>query len=290
MKALKKITVADWIIGHNPGALRATFATGKKLNCKIGFDVEDYHPGEGHNLHVQRLTKKLMQLVLPKMDYVSFGAPLIMDEVKKDIDCDHHNWFTVLNYFPAKEFTQRERNLSGPVKLVWFSQNINSGRGLELILPSVKSNLGKIELHLYGNVNENFKREYFDRMNNIFLHGTLPQKQLHEELRKYDIGLALEPANDKNNDLAISNKLLAYLQAGLFVMVTNTSGQYAFLKKIPGGGVCFDYKKNDSKEKLLQILREIDFIRNNRQERLGEFENNNWENESKKLISFWKEA
>lgn len=290
LKALKKITSADWVIGHNPGALWATLSAGKKLNCKTGFDIEDYHPGEGDNFHLQKLTKKLMQQVLPNMDYVSFAAPLIMNEVKKDIGFDNCNWFTVLNYFPAQEFYSSHPELSGPAKLVWFSQHINSGRGLELILPPVKQLAGKVELHLYGNVNLDFKKEYLDNIENVFLHGTLSQKELHGKLCRYDIGLALEPAKDKNNELAISNKLLAYLQAGLYVMATGTKSQYTFLKDFPGMGICFDYKENDSEKVLLQILETIDSIRSSRQERLRNFKNNNWENESKKLLKVWESS
>lgn len=287
MKALKKITVADWVIGHNPGALWATLSAGKKLNCKAGFDVEDYHPGEGHNVHVQKLTKKFMQLVLPKMNYVSFAAPLIMDEVKKDIACDHHNWFIVLNYFPAKEFALPESNLSGPLKLVWFSQNINSGRGLELVLPSVQSNSGKLELHLYGNVNDNFKKGYLDGMNNIFLHGGVSQIQLHRELANFDIGLALDIPTDKNRELAITNKLLTYFQAGLYVIASDIKSQKSFMASFPEMGICFDYERNDFEEIIKNILNKAEAIRESRQERFEKFRNNNWENESKKLIGIW---
>src|SRR6185437_13894999 len=72
LAAVTKVSSADWVIGHNPGALWATLYAGKRLKCKTGFDVEDYHPGEGNDMHLQTLTKKLMQQVLPQMDYVSF--------------------------------------------------------------------------------------------------------------------------------------------------------------------------------------------------------------------------
>lgn len=284
LSAAKKITSADWVIGHNPGALWATISTGKRLKCKMGFDVEDYHSGEGNNLHLQELTKRLMQEILPKMDYVSFASPLIMEAVKKDLNCRNDNWFTILNYFPADEFATQERIISGPLKLVWFSQNINIGRGLELMLPSVQSNSGKVELHLYGNVNPDFKKNHLEGLNNVFLHAALPQKQLHRELSFYDVGLALEPAGDKNNDLAISNKLLAYAQAGLYVMYTNTNGQYSFINNFPGIGICFDYKKNNSVEILEAILNNMDSIRNSRKERFEKFKGNNWETQSLMLL------
>lgn len=284
LAAVTKISSADWVIGHNPGALWATRYAGKRLECNIGFDVEDYHSGEGNDVHLQGVTKKLMQQVLPKMDYVSFASPLIMQAVKRDLNCSDANWFTILNYFPADEFATPERIISGPLKLVWFSQNINIGRGLQLMLPSVQSNSGKVELHLYGNVNPDFKKNHLEGLNNVFLHGALPQKQLHRALSLYDVGLALEPAGDRNNDLAISNKLLSYSQAGLYVMATNTNGQYSFINNFPEMGTCFDYRKNNSNEILEAILNNMDSIRNNRKERFEKFKGNNWETESLMLI------
>lgn len=287
LEAVTKITSADWVIGHNPGALWATLYAGRKLNCKMGFDVEDYHPGEGNNRHLQRLTKRLMQQVLPEMDYVSFAAPLIMQEVKRDLNFDYKNWFTVLNYFPSGEFALQETRLLGPLRLVWFSQNVAFGRGLELLLPAVKSCKDKVELHLYGNVDENFKKLNLAGIDNILLHGAVSQQQLHRQLARYDVGLALEPAKDRNNDLAISNKLLSYLQAGLYVIATNTKGQRSFINNFPDIGICFDYTKDNSGDILEEVFNTLDSIRNNRKIRFERFRINNWANESACLLKNW---
>ena len=288
MRAIKKVCQVDWVIGHNPGALWATLIAGKGLKAKMGFDIEDYHPGEGYDMHLQRLTKNMMQQVLPKMDYVSFAAPLIMDAVKKDINSSDAKWFTILNYFPANEFSLATAPLTGRVKMVWFSQNIDKGRGLELILPFVKTNIGKIEMHLFGNVNADFKKEHL-RGENIYLHGPLTQKELHQSLAQFDIGFALETAKDRNNDLAISNKLLAYMQAGLYVVATNTTGQYSVLKNFQDMGICFDYKENDSQEILEMIINNIDIIRSNRTQRYESFKGHNWESESKKILAVFNQ-
>ncbi|MEQ1895766.1 MAG: hypothetical protein ABL971_00100 [Vicinamibacterales bacterium] len=42
---------------------------------------------------------------------------------------------------------------------------------------------------------------------------------------EYDIGLALDPAASENNDIALSNKMFAYLLAGNAVLATRTKGQ-----------------------------------------------------------------
>ena len=287
LAAVANISSADWVIGHSPGALWATLYAGTRLSCKMGFDVEDYHPGEGNDAHLQKLTKQLMQQVLPKMNYVSFAAPLVVEEVKKDLNCDHKNWFTVLNYFPSEEFALPETPLLGPLRLVWFSQNISFGRGLELFLPAVKSCKGQVELHLYGNVDEDFKKQNLVGIDNILLHGPVSQQQLHRQLARYDAGLALDIPVDKNRGIAITNKLLSYLQAGLYVIATNTKGQDYFMKHFSGIGICFDYEKNNAGNILRDVLNNIDTIRCNRKERFEKFAVNNWDNESVCLLKSW---
>ena len=289
IEAVKKIQSVDWVIGHNPGALWATCFAGKKLNCKMGFDVEDYHPGEGSNKLQQQLTKKLMKSLLPKMDYVSFASHLIMEEVKKNIATNNPNWFTILNYFPKEEFSLPKTEISGRLKLVWFSQNISAERGLELVLPLVKANPTKMELHLYGKINYDFMEKQLEA-ENIIIHEPVPQKELHQALGLYDVGLALEPAKDLNNDLAISNKILAYLQSGLYILASNTAAQQSFLEKHPKAGICFDHKKNDSDIVLDSLVKEIELIRQQRLVRFEQYQKNNWEIESISLINKWIEA
>ncbi len=285
--ALKNIDAADLVIGHNPGALYPAWFAAKKFNCPAGFDVEDYHAGEGNNAYLQNLTRKLICKLLPQMSYVSFAAPLIMQQVRHDTGANAEDWFTVLNYFPAAEFREPFAVNDGPLKMVWFSQNINEGRGLELILPFVKQAKGTIELHLIGNLNNDFYEEYLKNIPNIIIHPPMKQSDLHLGLEKFDIGLALEPAKDTNNELAISNKILAYLQAGLYVVATNTAAQQSFLKDLPAHGACFDYTKNNVASVLKKIIDQINSIREQRNMRYKNFENKNWEIASLKLLNAW---
>lgn len=288
VKALKKVSKPDWVIGHNPGALWPTIVAGKKFNCKTGFDLEDYHPGEGVALNLQSLAKKIMIRLLPQMDYVSFASPLIMQAVERDLNKNLLNSFTILNYFPADEFKEPMQFNNGPVKLVWFSQNINTGRGLEFILPFIQQENGNIELHLIGNLNPVFYESALSKIPNIIIHGPMSQQALHALLGDFDIGLALEPAKDENNELAISNKMLAYLQAGLFVVASNTKAQESYLDEMPDNGTCFNIKKNDAGIVLKKILGEIDTIRRQRKTRYKCFQNKNWEHASTRLLKAWE--
>jgi hypothetical protein len=222
------------------------------------------------------------------MDYVSFASPLIMQAVKRDLNKNLLNSFTILNYFPADEFKEPLQLNYGPVKLVWFSQNINGGRGLEFILPFVQQQINSVELHLIGNLNADFYNRSLSQIPNIVIHPAMAQKALHQQLADFDIGLALEPAKDENNELAISNKMLAYLQAGLFVVASDTRAQESYLNKMPDNGTCFNIKKNDADIVLKKILGEIDTIRGQRITRYKSFQNQNWEHVSAQLLKAWE--
>lgn len=288
LSALKKINSADWVIGHNSGALWPTLKAAEKFTCQAGFDVEDYHPGEGNNVHMQNLTKRLMQQVLPQMDYVSFAAPLIRKEVSNDLGKEGKNWITILNYFPEAEF-EHPKEIEGPLKIVWFSQNIGSGRGLEFVFPVIKSLRGESELHLIGNINSEFYNQHVKGVDNIHVHSSIPQKELHRQLSNYDVGLALEIATDRNRELCLTNKLLAYMQAGLYVLTSSTPAQIDYLKEFPTHGVSMDIKiESEIELTLKKLIKEKDIIRVGKSNRFQDFSKMNWENESLQLLNQWE--
>ncbi len=287
IKDLGKVSRPDWVIGHNPGAIWPALRAARKFSCKVGFDVEDYHPGEGNDAYMQKLTRQLMTKILPQMNYVSFASPLIKQRVINDAGIAGASWFSLLNYFPAAEFKEPAKIKIGPVQMVWFSQNISSGRGIELILPAVKKYGNALELHLFGNLDAQFYETCLQGIHNVIVHKPIAQKDLHLALNEFDIGLALEPAKDTNNELALSNKLLAYLQAGLYVVATNTPAQQAFLNDLPAHGIYFDYKTNNPEAVLENVLNEITMIRSKKMIRYENFETRNWETASLDLLSAW---
>ena len=225
--------------------------------------------------------------LLPQLNYVSFAAPLIRETVKKDLSYERANWFTLLNYFPAHEFTVPPVQLPGTLKMVWFSQHICAGRGLEFILSAVKKASGKVELHLFGNLDMAFQEHYLKAATNIFTHAPLSQQELHQALGQFDIGLALDIPVDENRNLAITNKLIACLQAGLFIIATDTWAQKAYLAELPGHGECFDKHSNHFALVLEQCINNMDMIRNEKVKRYQNFKNKNWETASAELMQVW---
>ena len=61
----------------------------------------------------------------------------------------------------------------------------------------------------------------------------MKQEALHDFLNQMDIGLALEnTAADHNRNICLTNKILAYAQAGLYIFATDTYGQSQFLNSL----------------------------------------------------------
>ncbi|HTD39693.1 MAG TPA: hypothetical protein VK671_03665, partial [Mucilaginibacter sp.] len=104
---------------------------------------------------------------------------------------------------------------------------------------------------------------------------------------RFDIGLALEPGFSMNNNLALSNKIFTYIQAGLALVVSDTDAQFNFLNEYPSIGKTYP-KGNE------QAL--ADILLNYYQHREQLFETKkaayaiarqklNWETESEKFLS-----
>jgi hypothetical protein len=288
LNAINEIEKVDLVIGHNPGAIYATFIAAKQFNCKAGFDMEDYHPGEGNDSYLQKITLTLMKKLLPKFNYVSFASQSILTQCKESINhLPIDSSFVINNCFPSNEFLEPLSISDNRLQLVWFSQQINISRGLEQLIPVVNRNEDKFNLTLFGDCNAHFKNQFLDKQKGIQLGGVLPQKMLHQKLSAFDIGLALEPGKDLNNELALSNKILAYLQSGLFIIATDTMEQLRLFNKEPNFGITLDKKLSNLEKTLLQLHKELAEIRKSKITRFVNGKELAWENESLILSNIW---
>lgn len=291
LTALKSIENVNCVIGHNPGALFATYEAGKIFNCPIAFDVEDFHPGEGFDVLQQKRILKMMQNLLPKFDYVSFSSAHIMRECKKVIKfTEYQHLFTIMNFFRSEEFelqTSQSSTQSEKLKLVWFSQNIDFNRGIENIVATVNKFHEKIECHLYGNLHPLFFEKILRNNSSIIIHKPLTQSDLHAALGEFDIGLAIEINKDFNRNIAITNKLLAYFQAGLYIIATNTEAQLDFLDQYPDHGLMIDESFNNFESILIKCINNVEEIRKKRIVRFETARSENWETASIQLKLSW---
>ena len=278
----------DHVIAHNLGALYPAFRYARKNGIRFSFDLEDYHPGESvrdKNEIPRRLF--LLKKILPEAQFTTYASPLIGLTMLKELNPEQKSKFhLVRNTFYSSDFVRPEK-ISGKVRFVWFSQNITTGRGLEYILPVLELYSDSIELHIIGK-KKYAKTDLALEKPHIEIHPPMVPGQLHSLLSKMDIGLAIEESKvDMNKDICLSNKLFAYIQAGLYVILSNTSGQTDFITHYPryGIGVDLEYGKlADCIDKVMRYIEDIRSDKLSRWEKAKEFDYLNEASELKMLL------
>lgn len=279
------------IICHTLGALYPGYILAKQSNAKLAFDMEDYHPGElisGKYDDEKRRREYILKRILPECSYVSFAADGFYELTKNNLTHDIKKPLIVYNSFPSVEFIEPTQTENNKIKFVWFSQTIGRGRGLELFFDAAKSVDFDYEVTLIGSFNDEEFESELKQNKNLKLFNPLPQKELHHKLSENDIGLSLElNSTDLNRNHALTNKLFAYLQAGLFVLATDTPAQKGFMNNNPGFGVLCGQTSDDILNGIIQIRNNIAEVRRNSIPRFNEAKKFAWENESKKLIELW---
>jgi len=287
LETLKLKTEFDWVIAHNPGSFYPAFNFSKRTGSKLGFDIEDYHPGETNNVEKSQRVLKMMKSLLLKANYCSFASPLIQQEVENQFDNGSKNWFPIINGFPKDEFIIPKETESQKLRIVWFSQNITPDRGLDSFIQVVNKLYDQVELHLIGNLSIENEKKLLLNKKGIFIYEPFTQKELHLFISQFDVGLAIEPGKDLNNTIALSNKLLAYVQAGLYVVATPTLGQLEFLNN---SNLNFTIVQKDETEilkclKKLIIIKQIEGL--NKQEQFLNAQRYTWEKINLPLIKAW---
>ncbi|HTH81514.1 MAG TPA: hypothetical protein VL490_01180 [Mucilaginibacter sp.] len=285
---------ADLYIAHYLGALAPAIKAAKTHHAKWGFDAEDFHRQEitdDSNSFNFKLAKYLEDKYLDKVDYVTVSSPQIADTYKKIYPAIIP--VTILNVFPINDDILEPRcNTTGPVKLFWVSQTIGSNRGIDVLINALQLlNDMHFELHLLGYVTAEDKHLFVQAMHlatgsSIHFHEPILPDGLIAFASQFDIGLALEPGFCLNNDLALSNKIFIYLQAGLAIIASNTTAQQGFIKENPDVGKIYTQKD-------IHALADILWTYHTNRELLSKTckaslmlrQRLNWENESIKFLS-----
>lgn len=221
---------SDLVIGHTLGGICAGLYVARRMNCPFVIDVEDYHPGEQaikRSKVLLKVREDLLKRALETASLCTFSSPMIKEQCEQ-LAGTLQNTLIILNTFWNSEF-EHVAEYPEKVSFVWFSQHIDYGRGLELFLAGTDIDPKGIEVHLVGNLRESFKKEVEGR-SYVFVHSIMNQESLHSFLFKHSIGLAIDnPKQDLNRNICLTNKLMAYLQAGQYVIYSDTPAQLQFM-------------------------------------------------------------
>jgi len=304
----------DMVIGHSAHSLYPAWQYSRKHKIPFAFDIEDYHPGQVID-KIDEFQVFLIKQLLPLAYYCTYASPLIGQKIQSLIGkTPLKNAILINNSFPESEFVWSDSKINNQepkVHFVWFSQNIAANRGLEIIIPELKNVSEKVQLHLIGNLYTEFNKEWIEPNKHfITTYPPMEQSDLNKFIGKFDIGLALElNTADYNRQICLTNKIWAYLQAGLYIIATNTPAQVLFMEEHYKHGLLFNQcnDKNPNvtlienpirnysneplgkslKSALKFIINEIDAIRHAKKDRFEMAKDFSFEKEADKCTEIW---
>jgi glycosyltransferase involved in cell wall biosynthesis len=284
---------ASLYIAHNLGALPVVGKIASFLKKPFVFDAEDFHRGQSVIGSFGFLHSALIENYwIPKASFITAASPFISKQYKDLFGLES---LVINNVFNIKNSPATNANIYQPIKLFWFSQTIGTGRGLEDILTALKKiPLGSFSITLMGDLKkemENYLRGIVVDKNEvkvdlIFLKPVEPDK-IFEIAANYDVGLAIEPGINENNDLSYSNKIFTYLLSGNAILFTSTTAQEYFFNQHPNVGWIYPSGDIDRLELVLRQIKSnpLELLSSKKNARQLAKQVYNWEIEQTKLMN-----
>jgi len=220
---------ADLTVAHSAATLwvaRELMRGGRK----VAVDFEDWFSREHENApwHANKVVASLEKEVLAGASHATCTSGAMAEAIAQAYGRRPE---VVYNAFPLAEAPEPapEPGPEGP-KVLWISQALGPGRGLELLAEALGRCEPKFTVTLVGNPQGNYAETLFGRIPLAWRGRVKLQKQLKDRevlkfIAKHHVGLALEQKNTVNHDVTVSNKILQYLLCGLAVAATDTAGQ-----------------------------------------------------------------
>jgi glycosyltransferase involved in cell wall biosynthesis len=237
---------ADLVYGGG-GAFAAASAAARRTGVPYAVDLEDFHSAEQNGTRDAALSNglagRIERDVLRRAYFVTAASAAITAAYRETYDVQP---ITVNNTFPLPAVAP---DLTPPVhaglRLYWFSQTIGPGRGLEDLIHAMGRARITGEIHLRGQP----WADYLGTLQQLAAAAAPAVQIVHHDVahpaamldlcRGYDAGLAVEPGFSRNNLLALSNKALTYILAGLPVVLTDTPGQHALAEDLGEGAIVY---------------------------------------------------
>jgi glycosyltransferase involved in cell wall biosynthesis len=262
----------------------------------IAFDLEDWYSEdlltEAQSKRPLALLKQAEVIALKKGVFCTTTSMALAKKLAETYSAKLPS--VIYNVFPSNDsLLKKSKEFKAPLKLFWFSQTIGEGRGLEEFIKLLSSIEAGIELHLLGNVSDDYNnalKKLVPEPHKVYFYNLVSTEKLADKIAEFDIGLALELTSPPNRNYTITNKFFQYLQSGLPIIASETEGQNeAFDKFKPG----FKLSQNLGDEEINSLKKWLNDpieLKSARTKAIKTAKFYNWENESKKLLILVQKA
>lgn len=209
---------------------------------RVAADFEDWYsedllPSDRRHRPL-RLLRRCEQELLQRAAYVTTTSAALAGELHRRYGGREPE--IIRNVFPLPP-PPPPRTDDRPPVLVWMSQTVGPGRGLENLLRAWSMVPAPSELRLLGGISTKYQAALLslvpaEKRASLRFEPFVSPIELPACLAQADVGLALEAVTPPSRDLTITNKFFHYLGAGLAVLATPTAGQRESLDAAPGIG------------------------------------------------------
>lgn len=248
---------ANLFLGHCLASLAPAFGAARARGCAYGFDIEDFHDAETESAMAdpveRRIRRALQERLLPGCRLLTCSAPLIAQKYSEAYGVEP---IVVLNVFPLSHapaaFREPEPYTEHrPAVFYWFSQTVGPERGLEKAVEVLARMRVPVEMHLRGFAAPDFAAHLEEQAARAGLRRRLrflPPASPNDMVRlaaSADMGLSVEQAVPLNRDICLTNKIFAYLLAGIPLLLSETSAQRAFAPELGAAALLCDLGRAD---------------------------------------------
>jgi glycosyltransferase involved in cell wall biosynthesis len=245
----------DLIIAHTQPMLAAAWYAARAAGCRWGFDCEDILSeefGEGiADPRHQALVRFVERTFIPRADYVTVASAEFARWLAERYGVRDA---TLISNVPSVADAPEALQPGFPearshLALYWFSISIGPQRGIEDAIRALPLIDVPVELHLRGRILPGYERELRQLIasvgakDRVHLHPLAPPTEVLRVAAGYDVGLVLTQPCCENHELAVPNKIYAYMLSGLAVGATVTRGHRSVLDGLDFG---FEYEPGNA--------------------------------------------
>ncbi len=258
-------TEADLYVAHSEQGLYAAWQLMRQGRC-VGVDMEDWF-SEDLLPHARR-SRPLKLLRFLEAELLRHGAyascPSRAMSAALAAAYDGIAPIVLYNAFALAErqaFDGRRRDRRDPAvpSIIWYSQTLGPGRGIEDLIAALPFLTSPAEIHLRGRAAAGFDAWIRSRLpqawqQRVFLHPLVANDELASRVAEHDIGFAGEVPYCRSRDLTITNKMLHYLLGGLAVVASDTAGQREVAQQAGGAIALYEPGNSRSLADVLEVL------------------------------------
>ncbi len=278
----KKTTI---ICAIDLDTLVAAYWASKCKKTTLVHDAHEYFsevPEVVRRPKIQKFWQRIEQRIYPKLKYAYTVSESIAEEFNQLYNTSFEVIRNVPLLIPLPDVTPKE-------KYIVYSGALNEGRGLEQLIAAMKSIPVKLHVCGKGDLEQELKKRVIASglSEKIVFMGNLQPEDLRKEICGAWLGYGLLEHKGKSYFYSLANKFFDYIHAELPQLAPNFP-EYNAINNVYKVAIPCVLTEDDIVKQVNALLKNESVYESLKQATIKAKEELNWQNESKKLIAFYR--